>query len=418
MFYAQGTPQTGGIYLGSLDSPEAKRLTAAETAGAYAPPGWLMYVRQGTLVARRVDVARGALRGDEVKLADSVEFNGGVNVGAFSLSTAGLVAYRSGGANRRQLVWFDRTGKWRGTVGEPDENTLNNPRISPDGRQVAVWRVVEGNADIWLLDEAGATRFTVDASLDRYPIWSPNGRRIVFDSNRKGHDDLYEKPSSGAGTEELLAESPQDKAPLDWSLDGRFVLFRSHDPQTGYDLWIQPMEADHPLSRSASSGSTVSPVPAERRKPFVFLKTSFDERQGQFSPDGRWVAYTSNESGRHEIYVRPFLGSGEHWKVSTAGGLQPRWSSDGRELYYIAPDARLMAAPITVNGATVEPGTPVALFQTRIYGGGDPDLGIGWGYDVARDGRFLINVTAGEAIASPITVILNWQSALGAREKR
>ena len=203
-----------------------------------------------------------------------------------SVSAAGLVAYRAGGASRRQLAWFDRSGKALGTLGAPDENGLNAPSVSPDGRRVAVFRTVQGNTDIWLLDGTRTSRFTFDAALDRFPIWSPDGSRIVFDSNRKGHRDLYQKSSSGAGAEELLVESPQDKVATDWSADGRFILYHSIDPQTARDLWVLPMEGD--------------------RKPWVFLKTSFDERNGQFSPDGRWVAYMSNESGRKEIYIRPF----------------------------------------------------------------------------------------------------------------
>ena len=161
------------------------------------------------------------------------------------------------------------------------------PDLSPDGRRVAVNRTVQGNTDIWLLDGSRTTRFTFDPALDRFPVWSPDGSRIVFDSNRKGPRNLYIKPSSGAGSEELLVESPQDKLGVDWSADGRFIVYYSIDPQTGRDLWVLPLEGD--------------------RKPWMFLKTNFDERWGQFSPDGRWVAYQSNESGRQEIYVRPFV---------------------------------------------------------------------------------------------------------------
>ena len=241
--------------------------------------------------------------------------------------------------------------------------------------------------------------------MDRFPLWSPDGSRIVFDSNRKGVRNLYVKPSSGAGSEELLLESPQDKSATDRSADGRFLLYQSVDPQTDWDLWVLPLEGD--------------------RKPWLFLKTNFNERQGQFSPDGRWVAYMSNESGRGEIYVRPFLApaaagttgnrtsadaaydrSSGQWQVSTVGGMWPRWRPDGKELYYIGSNGQMMAAPLTATGTTLEPGTPVALFQTRIYGGGG-DFGQSRQYDVTRDGRFLIN-TVLDAAASPITLLLNW----------
>jgi len=447
LFYAQGTPATGGIYLGSLDSSETRRLAAADTGGVYlseraalrgsgststartrspasSPAGWLLFIRAGTLLAQRLDLERGELTGDPVTVADSVASDASAFAGAVSVSGGGIVAYRSGEASQRQLLWFDRTGKTLGALGAPDANGLSAPSLSPDGRRAAAWRTVQGNADTWLLDATRNTRFTFDASLDRFPSWSRDGSRIVFDSNRKGNRDLYLKASNGAGSEELLMESAQDKVVTDWSRDGRFLLYHSVDPQTSYDLWVLPMEGE--------------------RKPFVFLKTNFDERRAQFSPDGRWVAYRSNESGRYEIYVRPFfqgglsakmeggpapvsgtsvlsglqvqpapvsgtssgVGTGGQWQVSTSGGIDPRWRADGKELYYIAPDGKLMAAPITASGATIEPGTPVALFQTRIYGGGT-DVNVGTQYDVSGDGRFLINTVLEDA-ASPITLLQNW----------
>jgi Tol biopolymer transport system component len=411
LFYAQGTPETTGIYLGSLDSSETKRLAAADTAGVYSADGSLLFIRAGTLFAQWLDLRRRELTGDPVTVADPVTFDTGLNVGALSASAADLVAYRSGGAGQRQLVWFDRSGKTLGTLGAPDANNLGAPRLSPDGRRVAASRTVQGNTDIWLQDATRTTRFTFDPSLDRDAVWSPDGGRIVFDSTRKGRD-LYIKPSNGAGSEELLVESAQDKVAYDWSRDGRFLLYRSSDPQTASDIWVLPMEGD--------------------RKPFVFLKTNFDERQAQFSPDGRWVAYTSNESGRYEIYVRPFFhgglsakteggpapvsgtasgtSTGGQWQVSTSGGISPRWRADGKELYYIAPDGKLMATPIAASGATIAPGTPVALFQTRIYGGGT-DVSVGTEYDVSGDGRFLIETVLEDA-ASPITLLQNWSAGL------
>jgi eukaryotic-like serine/threonine-protein kinase len=428
LFYAQGPAETAGIYLGSLDSPETKRLTAADTAGVYfseqyastartrSPDGWLLFIRAGTLLAQRLNLERGELKGDPATVADPVTSDTSFDVGAFSVSAAGLVAYRTGGAGQHQLVWFDSSGKTLGTMGAPDANSLNAPSLSPDGRRAAVSRTVQGNSDIWLLDATRATRFTFDPSRDQYPIWSPDGSRIVFDSNRKGHRDLYVKSSNGAGGEELLLESAQDKNATDWSRDGRFLLYTSTDPQTGYDLWVLPMEGE--------------------RKPFVFLKTSFDERRGKFSPDGRWVAYMSNESGRYEVYVRPFFqgglsakteggpapvsgtapgassgaGVGGQWQVSASGGINPRWRADGKELYYIAPDGKLMAAPIAANSATIAPGTPVALFQPRIFGGGT-DPSVGTEYDVSGDGRFLIDTVLEDA-ASPITLLQNWTAGL------
>jgi Tol biopolymer transport system component len=277
------------------------------------------------------------------------------------------------------------------------DNTLSAPRLSPDGHRVAAYRVLQSTANVWLLDATRTIRFTFDASLDGYPIWSPDGNRVVFRSNRKVHYDLYQKSSSNVGSEELLLESGQDKLALDWSPDGRFVLYQSNDPQTDWDLWVLPMEGD--------------------RKPWPFLKTNFTEASGQFSPDGHWVAYMSNQSGSTEVYIRPFLApatastaerSAGQWQVSTAGGIYPAWRRDGKELYYIAPDGKLMAAAITVNRGTLEPpGAPVALFQTRIYGGTISQ--VAKQYDVSHDGRFLINTVLEDNNAAPITLLQNWK---------
>jgi eukaryotic-like serine/threonine-protein kinase len=353
-------------------------------------------VRAGTLVAQRLDLARAALTGDPVTLADPVVVD--ANAAAVSVSASGLVAYRSGAGSRRQLTWVDRSGQALGPLGAPDENGLSAPSLSPDGQRVAVARTVQGNTDLWLLDGTRMSRFTFDAALDRFPIWSSDGTRIAFDSNRTGTRDLYVKAASGAGVEEVLVASPQTKAATNWSSDGRFLLYSSTDPptNTNFDLWVLPLDGD--------------------RTPGVFLKTPFDERSGTFSPDGRWVAYSSNESGREEVYIRPFAGPaaagasvsqlGGHWQVSTAGGVFPRWRRDGRELYYLAPSGAMMAAPISVTGATLAPGAPVALFPTRIVGGGSDTIQ-GRQYDVTRDGRFLINTVLDEAVA-PITLIQHW----------
>jgi serine/threonine protein kinase len=393
LFYALGTPETAGIYLGSLDSSETKRLTAADSTGEYLTSGWLLFIRSGTLVARKLDLARKELTGDPVTLADPVAFDSTAVAGAFSVSPAGLVAYRSGAAGLTQLAWFDRSGKSLGYMGRPDGNGLADPRLSPDGLRAAVVRTIEGNEDVWLIDGAHTTRFTFDPGLDRDPVWSPDGARIAFDSRRGNHYDLYVKSSNGAGSEERLLESDQDKGAYDWSRDGRFLVYGSVDPQTSYDLWVLPMEGD--------------------RKPFVFLKTNFQERRAQFSPDGHWVAYVSNESGRYEIYVRPFSGTatnpaaGGEYPVSTSGGIDPRWRPDGKELYYISPDGKLMASTVTINNGAFQPGTPVALFQTRIVSGGSGLTQGAWEYAVSADGRFLVN-TLLEAANSPITLLQNW----------
>jgi dipeptidyl aminopeptidase/acylaminoacyl peptidase len=325
---------------------------------------------------------------DPVSLADDVYYEGTLfNASAVSVSASGVIAYRTGNAAERQLRWMDRSGKTVGAVGAVDSNNLSSVELSPDGRRVAVDRFVLGNFDVWTLDSDRMTRFTFDAGADTYPIWSPDGRQIIFDSNRLGRiRNLYQKPSSGGGTEELLTDAPMgDKTAHDVSPDGRFLLFGHNDPMTTFDIWVLPLDGD--------------------RKPFAFLRTNFQERSGQFSPDGRWIAYVSNESGRSEVYVRPFPPAPGQWQISTEGGAQPRWAPNGRELYYIAPDAELMAVPIVATSDAIEPGTPVALFQTQIWFVGANNR---IQYDVGRDGRFLINVSVDQDSLSPITLLLNW----------
>jgi Tol biopolymer transport system component len=387
LFAVRGAPDTAGIYLGGLDGSAPTRLTSVGSAGVSLPSGWLLWVRAGTLAAQRLDVAQAALTGEPVIVADEVD--------AVSVAATGLVAYRKSTSSQRQLTWVDRSGTVRGTVGDPDD-MLSHPNVSPDGRRVLVSRRVQGNFDVWLLDGTRASRVTFDAARDGFPVWSPDGTRIVFQSSRTGPNDLYQKLTSGAGAEERLVASDQSKVPNSWSADGRFLLYHSISPQADADLWVLPMMGD--------------------RTPSVVLKTPFRETRGTFSPDGRWVAYQSNESGRHETYVRPFVPPGEagtaagaaagQWQVSTAGGIMPVWRPDGKELYYLNPGGAMMAAPIAFTGATLAPGAPVVLFPTRIVGGG-VDVQQGRQYDVARDGRFLINTELDGAVA-PITLLQNW----------
>jgi eukaryotic-like serine/threonine-protein kinase len=390
MYFALGSRTDSGLYLGSLGSADVARIQGAYSPAAYAASSSMVFfVGPNGVVGQRLDIERRALVGDPILVTNSVAIIATATffVGAYSVSNDGVIAYRSGAGGPRQLVWFDRSGKTVGTLGSTDEYALSSPAISPDGRRVAIDRVVQGNRDIWIQDEAKLTRFTFDPSDDQFPQWSPDGKTIVFDSVRRGPRDLYQKTVGGTSDEKVLFASPESKAINDWSRDGKYILFLNNDPVTSRDLWVLPLDGD--------------------RKPFPFLKTQFEEWRGRFSPDTKWVAYQSNASGRYEIYVRPFRGSGAQWQISTGGGISPRWSRDGHELYYLAPDSRLMAVSIRPSATSFEFGSPVSLFQARMLGGGS-EAAQGWQYDVAADGRFLMNVPAQDATASPITVILNW----------
>ena len=395
LLYVQGsTPEVAGVYLGSLDGTAVTRLTSADGQGAYLPSGWMLWARAGTLLAARLDVEKAALLGAPLTLADGVAMDPTFARGALSVSAMGLVAYRTGGGSTLQLTWVDRTGATRGTLGDRD-GSFSVPRVSPDGRRIVVGRTVQGNQDLWLLEGTRMTRLTFDPAIDQFPVWSPDSTRIVFRSNRNGPGDLYQTFASGAGGEQRLLTSDQTKSPDSWSPDGRFLLYRVNDAHTGADLWVLPLAGDH--------------------APAVFLQAPFEERRGAFSPDGRWVAYHSNESGRDEVYVRAFVPPahgasadkpGGQWQVSTTGGVYPAWRPDGKELYYLNSAGVMMAAPITVTGANIAAGDPVTLFPARIRGGG-ADTGAPRQYDIAPDGRFLINTVLDETPA-PITLLMNW----------
>lgn len=388
------------MYVASLDGGEARRiLPGTDLSAAYAAPGYLFTASQGSLTIRQFDPAQGTASAESVPLAQSIGYDPATYRAGFSVSAGGVLAYRSGGVGTRQLVWFDRTGRQLRTLGMPDGAALTTPQLAPDGQRAAVFRAVAGNFDLWLVDlvRENWSRFTFDAAIDVTPVWSPDGRRIVFASNRNGSYHLFEKPTDGSADERPLLTTPTNKQPRDWSSDGRFLLYTQQDPKTASDLWALRVEGDG--------------------QPFPVVQTPFDEVHGQFSPEGRWVAYASNETGRYEIYVRPFPEGGGRWQVSTVGGIYPRWRRDGAELFYVAPDNTLMAVPVrgASDGRTFSPGSPVALFQTRLATGANVGVG-GFAsapqYAVAADGRFLINVVASEVAVSPITLILNWTALL------
>jgi Tol biopolymer transport system component len=407
--YLRSSSKAGdsGVYIGSLDAKpdqqDPKRLLATDWGPAYVPSsdpglGHLLFMRDGTLMAQPFDARRLEFSGESVAVAQHVETF--VDGGLFSASANGVLAYRTGGGGEAsQLTWFDRDGKVLGTVGEP--GTYLALTLSPDGTRAAVTRLDSPGliAALWLLDlsRGTSTRFTFGAnSVESLGAWSPDGSRIIFNSSPGGVYDLYQKLTSGVKDEELLLKSSESKHPESWSRDGRFLLYETLDPRTTKeDLWVLPLEGGN--------------------KPLPFLRTEFNNNEGQFSPDGRWVAYVSDESGRTEIYVRTFSPDSMtaasdragKWLISTGGGNGPRWRGDGKELYYLASDGKLMAVEIATN-PVFRAGVPKALFQAP-----QSVSTIQHWWDLTSDGkRFLFPARAGQVAQAPFTVVLNWQAEL------
>jgi len=353
----------------------------------------VLFLREGVLMAQTFDLGKLALTGEAVFVAEGV--GSFFTRGYFSASTTGVLAFRRGGiGGNRQYTWYDRQGKNLGAALEP--GLYADLSLSPDGARVVGDRSAVGAPpDIWILDFARgvSTQFTFDPAQDINPVWSPDGSRIVFSSQREGSRNLYQKVSTGAGSDELLLKSPEDKRPKDWSRDGKYLLYDVQNPKTRGDLFALPMTGE--------------------KKPIPVVATEASEDQGQFSPDSHWVAYRSDAGGRNEIYVRPFppAESGGQWKVSNNGGVQPRWSRDGKELFYIATDGKLTAVAVSTAGGTFKSGTPQLLFDSQAYGGGTNTVSMRW--DLTPDGKkFLIITQATENSSSPMTVILNWPALL------
>ena len=401
-------PENNGIYLGSLDAKQEQqgisRLVATDFAPVLAPSPnrnevELLFLRDGALQAQTFNLVKLQMAGDPVTVAEGV--GSYLGFGFFAASTNGTLIYRGGsGYQRFQMTWFDRQGKTLGTEGEP-AYLLDGAAFSPDGKQAAVTlRSPSGRwSNLWLLDFAragAATRFTFfERDMDRAPVWSPDGTRIVFASNRNGMFDLYRKLTNGTRDEEVFLRSDENKSSDDWSPDGHYLLYRSHSTKSRGDLWIL---ADP--GNATSSG-----------KPMLFQGTDANERDGKFSPDGRWVAYSSDESGRDEIYVREFALSAEGSRleptakrqISTGGGTFPDWRRDGQELIYISNDRRTVMSAEVATTPVFHAGLPRPLFQLP-QGALTPAVTV--------DGqRFLAPVPVQSAVPEPFTVLVNWSAA-------
>ena len=409
--YLRYTNEAGqsGVYAGTLDAKpqeqSARQLLAGASNLAYVPsadgsPGQLLFVRDGTLLARPFDAGKLELIGEAVPVAEQVSVIQQAAYGHFAASANGVLIYRSGTGTGMQLTLFDRQGRILGTVGEP--GIYSSVTLSLDGTRAAVSRTLNGNQDIWIVDlkQGTTTRLTSDPAAERTAAFSPDGSRVAFVSDRGGSTGIYVKASSGAGNEELLFKSGPVQALDEWTRDGRFLIYQAISPQTGQDLWILPLEGD--------------------KKPFLFLQTQFDQIAAHVSPDGHWIAYLSNESGKAEVYVQGFTpsphagesaGAGK-WLISRGGaGGMIHWQKDGKELSYLGSDGKVMAVDISTVGG-FHAGTPQPLFpapSSLMRLSNTPGIMANAAPD---NDRFLFAVPAVQETPQGFTAVLNWQAGL------
>ncbi len=382
-----------GIYVGSLDSRPPRRLLAADSNVTFAAPGYVLFAQGQTLMAQPLDTRQFRVAGESFPVAEQLLlFSGSVTGGAFSVSESGVLCYRQGSLISTQFAWFDRAGTRLGTLGET--GLYANPALSPDEKRLATDRLdpQTNRRDIWVFDLARgtSTRLTFDPSEDFNSLWSPDGQRIAFTSERKGVRDIYHKLASGAGEDDLLFESGEGKSIEDWTRDGRFIIFNA-PYGSNPDVWALP------VSPGASQTD---------RKPVLVVSGPGSQTAAQVSPDGRWIAYESDESGRYEVYVQSFPASGGKWQISTAGGAEPRWRGDSKELFYVAR-GKLMAVEVKTGASTFEAGIPRTLFAPPLASDQRRNR-----YVVTADGkRFLVRTPVGET-SMPITVVMNWTAAV------
>ena len=402
LYHANGVTERGGLYVGSLDSGDTTRIVSSNTGAIFdEASGHLLFVRQGTLVAQRFDPTTMALTGEPFPVAERVEFDVVPGLVAFSVSSTGVLAYGMAGAAGAayQLTWVDRTGKVLGTVGP--EAQYRGVDGTQDGSRIASHRHEVDGGDLWVTDVARntTTRLTFDATQENSsPAWSPDGTRIAFASARDGKTGIYLKSADNTGGERQLFETTTGRAivPYGWTPDGVSLLFGMLPPNESNDLFMLPVNGE--------------------RKPVALLQSAFSESQGQISPDGKWLAYASNESGLNEVYVQPLSPDGSKWAISNGGGSHPRWRSDGRELFFIG-NGRMRAVEISTKGTALVAGDARTLFDYYVS---TINLGhnIHFPYVPSRDGqRLLISAptsvaTGAAAQQPPIVVVINWLDAI------
>jgi Tol biopolymer transport system component len=416
------------ILAGTLGSKEKIQVMAAESNTAYSEPGFLVFRRENAVYAQPFNWKKPALSGEPARIADEVNYVAANGWSDFAASPNGVLAYfqSTGGFITAswadvvdwQLVWVDRTAKVLETPGPP--GVYRGMEVSPDGKRIAVHRHDASGGDIIVIEPRGSTtRLTFDASRhNSSPVWSPNGERIAYCALQKGKWGLYQTLSSGSGTEELLYESALPKAPMSWSPDGKRIVFWVEDPKNGSDLWVLTLED---------------------KKAAPLIAGPFHETHGQISADGKWIAYTSNSTGRNEVYVQPFPSGAGRYQISYHGGDWPRWRRDGKELFYhmiaSTPDAptvtgaflggSVMSAMVNASGAAFEPGSPKDIIRSGVlnlpHSGGPFQE-----YDISADGQRILatqlaNVnsliaalagTSGIDAPYSITVAMNWPSSL------
>ena len=384
-----GRKEFYSIFAGSLNSTHTQFITSARANAEYAAPGYLLFYRDNTLYAQPFDAKKLSLTGEPTPIANDVQYFPRIAKATFASTANGLlVAQKSGGTGVSQLLWFDRKGEQLGTALKGTAGIYGNLFLSPNGKWVGTDTTDPSsqNTDLWTydLENGSAKRLTFDPAMDTVPIWSPDSRQLVFASNRDMKFVLYIKDANGAQSEKAIIEEGPDRYPDDWSRDGKYILY-----EQGSDLWFVTL----PEQKSAQ-----------------FLKAVATVKNGRFSPDGRWAAYASNESGRWEIYVTSFPEAHGKWQVSNGGGDQPKWRGDGKELFYISPEGKIMSVSVN-TGTNFDAGTPVVLFQAN------PREMIATSehvtYDVTKDGqKFLINTQMKEGQMMPMSIVLNWAAML------
>ena len=380
-----------GVYIGSLDSATSTQVLKGKWGSSSVFGQYLLSAREGLLTAHVLDTDRLTISGKQIRVADQVATNSPSGFAAFSASATGTLVYASGSSPNRELVWFSRDGRRLGSVGPPGE--YSGPALRSDDRLLVVSRVDSQTRtpDIWMFDlERGTeTRLTSHPASDRAPLWSAEGKHVIFGSDRSGTWDLYMKSIETEQPETLLTSPPDGAFPSALSADGRFVIYHAPSPHRGWDVWLQPM--------------------TERAKPSPIVQTDFNEMHGTVSPDGRWIAYTSDETGSMQVYVQSFPTAGNKSQVSVRGGYEPKWGANGDELYFISASRKLMSVKLQ-SGASFRAAVPEELFELPLS---EPVASFPNTYVVAADGRrFLVNTFIRDSPSSPIFVVLNWTTGL------